>query len=248
MGDANPFFTSHARHYTASAGHAQGADLLRLLVLLDPRPGLKVLDVATGTGHTALALAKAGAEVVGQDPTPAMLAEARELARSRGLAGRVHFVQGVAEALPFADATFDIVTCRRAAHHFPDIRAAVREMARVLRPGGRLAIADMCPERDLQEPVNHLERLRDGTHAAALDEAAWSDAVGEAGLNLATQEISVEEQSLPAWLAPVAPDGPEAAAVRASLASVPESVRARICGADGEHWRKRRIVLVASRQ
>lgn len=246
MGGANPFFTDHARHYTASTSHAQGSDLIRLVTLLNPRSGLRVLDVATGTGHTALALADAGAEVTGLDPTPAMLDEARGLARACGLADRVRFVEGVAEALPFPDATFDIVTCRRAAHHFPDIPLAVREMARVLRPGGSLGIADMCPEAEVQAMVNRLERLRDATHAAALDVTAWDDAVRGAGLDLAAQEISVEELTLPAWLAPVAPDGPEAEAVRQVVAGIPEAVRTRICG-DGERWRKRRIVLVAIR-
>lgn len=245
MGSANPFFTRHARAYAVSEGHARGRDLGRLVDGVGAAPGLSALDVATGTGHTALALAEAGAEVVGLDPTPVMLAEARRLAEARGLRGRVRFVQGLAESLPFPDAAFKIVTCRRAAHHFRDIPAAVREMARVLAPGGRLGIVDLCPEADLAEVVNRLERLRDETHAAALDEAAWRAVVLGAGLEMTVEELTVEESPLQEWLSPVAADGPQAAAVRAALEGLPETVRARITSPDGRSWRKRRLLLCA---
>lgn len=243
---ANPFFTRHAAAYTSSPRHARGADLERLVVLVDARPGRRALDVATGTGHTALALAARGCSVVGLDPTPAMLAEARAETARRGLGARVAWVEGVAEALPFPDASWDIVTCRRAAHHFADIPRALGEMARVLRPGGRLGVSDMCPAAGSAAIVNRLERLRDPTHAAALDDAAWRAAVERTGLRLLALEIGEEALGFEEWLAPVAPDGPEAAAIRGALAELPADLRAAVTGGSGR-WRKRRLVLVAER-
>jgi len=210
-------------------------------------PGLRAIDVATGTGHTALALAAAGCTVTGIDPTPAMLSEAAALAQQRGLAGAVRWVAGVAEALPVPAACADIVTCRRAAHHFSDLPGAVTEMARVLRPGGVLGVSDMCPEAPTAAAVNRLERLRDDTHVAAADEGRWCDLLAAAGLRLIGLEISVEDLTLAQWLAPVAPDGPEAAAVAAALEGLPVATAAAITGGSPGRWRKRRVVLTARR-
>lgn len=244
---ASPFFTTHARAYVTSARHARGADLGRLVALLGPGPGRRAVDVATGTGHAALALAEAGCAVIGVDPTPAMLAEARTLAAERGLAERLDFVLGVAEALPVPDACADIVVCRRAAHHFTDVALAVAEMARALRPGGRLGISDMCPEVEAVDAVNRLERLRDGTHAAALHEGAWQEVVAAARLRLTALEVSCEDLTLQEWLAPVSAEGPEAEAIRRELEGLDEATAAMITGGEPGRWRKRRVVLVAQR-
>jgi len=243
----SPFFTRHARAYAESPGHARGADLARLVDLLGTGPGLQAVDVATGTGHTALALAACGAEVTGVDPTPAMLAEARRLAEEQGLGARCAFVAGTAEALPGGDASADIVTCRRAAHHFSDLPLALRQMRRVLRPGGRLGISDMCPEADVATACNRLEILRDGTHVRALSESEWHAALAEAGLVPVVSELTVEDIALEDWLSPVRPDAPEAEAVRRALAGLGEGERRLLCGGRPGRWLKRRLVLVAVR-
>jgi SAM-dependent methyltransferase len=246
-GVPNPFFSRHAAAYAASARHARGADLGRLVEGVGAAPGLAAVDVATGTGHTALALAERGCRVTGVDPTPAMLAEARALAEQRGLTAAVAFVPGVAEALPLPEAAADIVTCRRAAHHFADVRLAVAEMVRVLRPGGRLGISDMCPPAGVADLVNRLERLRDATHAAALDDGAWRAAVEGAGLRVAALEVTLEDMGFEEWLAPVAPGGSEAEAIRAALGELSAPEREAVTGGPGR-WRKRRLVLVAERR
>lgn len=243
----NPFFTAHARAYATSARHAAGRDLARLVAQVGAGPGLTAVDVATGTGHTALALAAAGCRVIGIDPTPAMLAEAAALARERGLQDRVEFRPGWAEALPLPDRSARIVTCRRAAHHFTDVPRAVREMCRVLAPGGRLGISDMAPEPGLGDELDALERLRDPTHACAWDEDRWRAAVEGAGLRCLAVEVSVEELSLEEWLAPASPDGAEARAVRARVGALAPPLLAALCGGDPTRWRKRRMVLAAER-
>lgn len=157
-------YTPIAASYTTSPLHAQGADLARMVAVAGVPPGSRVLDIGTGTGHTGLAFAEAGASVVGLDLTPAMLAQALALAAQRG----AHFegVIGYAERLPFEDASFDAIACRYCAHHFLDIPAAIQEMRRVLRPGGVVIFVDhVAPEDDAADAfVNRLDWLRDPSH------------------------------------------------------------------------------------
>jgi ubiquinone/menaquinone biosynthesis C-methylase UbiE len=184
-------FGRQAAQYTSSPIHAQGPDLPRLLDLLAPRGQEIVLDVATGAGHTALALAPHVAAVTALDPTPEMLQEAERLAAQRGITN-VRFVEGVAEALPFAAAGFDIATVRRAPHHFQSIPQALREMHRVLKPAGMLAVIDqISPDHPggaaLQE---QMERRRDPSHVRALTAQEWREAIEQAGFTIRHLEVA----------------------------------------------------------
>lgn len=111
-----------------------------LVDAVDPRPGQRVLDVATGTGMVAFEVARRGAEVVGLDQSEAMLGRAR--ARSAGSSGRVTFVQGEAERLPFGDGEFDALTFTYLLRYVDDPAATMRELARVVRPGGRIGMLE----------------------------------------------------------------------------------------------------------
>lgn len=183
-------FGATAAGYVSSAGHAKGADLQRMVALSGVTPDSIVLDVATGGGHTALAFAADAGQVVASDLTPEMLAAARAFIAGQGVAN-VSFAQADAEALPFADASFDIVTCRIAPHHFADLGRAVREFGRVLRPGGRLVLVDnIAPEApDLDAFINAIERQRDPTHVRAYTVPEWLGFVAAAGL--AAEHIEV---------------------------------------------------------
>src|SRR5262245_30384754 len=140
------FFGAHASAYTTSTVHANGPSLERLVAQVAPQGHELVLDIATGTGHNALSFAPHVRQVVGLDLTAPMLAEACALASKRGI-NNVRFFQGDSERLPFGNGTFDVVTCRVAPHHFPDVASAIREMARVCRAGGCVAIVDnVAPE------------------------------------------------------------------------------------------------------
>src|ERR1700733_9423816 len=121
-------FGGFARSYATSRPHAKGGSLTRLVELLRPQPAWTALDIATGAGHVALALAAHVAHVVASDLTPQMLGVARGLAAERGLRN-IAFADARAEALPFADGSFDAVTCRIAPHHFEDVRKFVTEAA-----------------------------------------------------------------------------------------------------------------------
>jgi SAM-dependent methyltransferase len=176
-------FARSADQYVQSATLAEGAELGRMLEFARLTGDERVLDVATGGGHTALAFAAHAREVVASDLTPAMLAAAaRHLARKG--AANVRFEIADAESLPFHDAEFDVVTARFAPHHFPQPAAFVAESARVLRPGGRLIIFDnMAPEdAELDAFVNRLEAWRDPSHVRSHRSSEWQSMLKAAGL------------------------------------------------------------------
>jgi SAM-dependent methyltransferase len=169
-------FGERAAAYAASPVHASQQGLARFVELAAPQPRERALDVATGTGHTALALAPLLAEVVGIDLAPEMLAQARRLAEERGI-GNARFQIGDAHRLEFEDGDFDLVTTRLAAHHFSDPRLALREMARVLGARGRLVIEDRSvPEDDeVDLAMDRLDRLHDASHVRNHRVSAWRE-------------------------------------------------------------------------
>ncbi len=160
--------------YATSGLHVAGPDLAAMIEAAGPRGDERVLDVATGAGHTARAFAPRVASVVAVDLTEAMLATGRRLAEEQGIAN-VSFVPGDAEHLPFPDDAFDVVTCRYAAHHFPQPAAAAREWARVLKPGGRLLLVDVVSPDDpaTDTVLNAAEVLRDPSHVRDHSVGQW---------------------------------------------------------------------------
>lgn len=172
-----------AAAYARTPLFATGDDLGWLAEAANLSGQERVLDLGTAAGHTALVLAPAAALLVGLDPAPAMLRQARLLAEERAVSG-LALVTSFADPLPFADAAFDLVTCRLAAHHFPDLPGVLYEIERVLRPGGRLLVIDtIAPEDDaLDEFINEIEAVRDPSHAHDYRLSEWSDALKGFGL------------------------------------------------------------------
>jgi ubiquinone/menaquinone biosynthesis C-methylase UbiE len=183
-------FGAAATAYTTSVGHSDPALLERVLELAQPKASDRMLDIATGAGHTALTLAPHVASVVAFDLTQQMLEETARNAAARGLTN-VTTRRGAAEKLPFADDSFDIVAVRQAPHHYADIRAAVREMARVVKPRGRVVIIDSrAPEDDeLDRAFNHIEKLRDPSHVRDWRPSEWRAMVREAGLRIIAEHL-----------------------------------------------------------
>lgn len=204
-------FAAAAKSYATSEVHARGESLGRLIELTAPRPHWRALDVATGAGHVALALAPRVAHVAAADRTREMLDEAMALAVERGIVN-IEPKLARAEALPFPDASFDLVTCRIAPHHFDDIPGFVAEVARVLRPGGTFGLVDnVGPDADLvpaatpaalaeaDASYTQFEKQRDPSHVRALTLAEWLRLVAAVGLAVTHVERLTKEIDLDSW-------------------------------------------------
>jgi SAM-dependent methyltransferase len=190
-------WSERAQAMRESPTHREGPDLDLVIALCEPGPGVTAVDVATGGGHVARRLREAGAEVVSVDPAPGM--EPDVIAR--------------AEDLPFGDGEFDVAVCRIAAHHFDDVRLAVRELARVA--GERVVIQDNLFQ---SEEVEEAERLHDPSHVRCYDEAEWRSFFAEAGLEVDRVEILHRRLPLEPWLARANTPPADAVRVRELLA------------------------------
>jgi SAM-dependent methyltransferase len=166
-----------------------------------------VLDVAAGTGHVARRLAPQVRAVVALDATRAMLEQGRAQAPANVL-----FMQADAAALPFLDASFDVVVTRFALHHFDDPQVQLEEMRRVLKPGGRLAVADLVAHPEAAATQNRLETLRDPSHARMLR-------LDELVALLETDDVEVRDVTRPLepWLAQTEAPPDAADEIRAAL-------------------------------
>ena len=194
-------FGVNAREYITSRPHARGASLQRLVEVVEPQPDWQALDIATAAGHTAFAFAPHVAHVRATDITPQMLTVAREQAAARGL-DNVTVEHADADDLPYADGQFDLLTCRIAPHHFPDVGAFLRESARVLRAGGVLAVVDnIVPAGGAGDFVNAFEKLRDPSHARCLSVEEWLEGYSQAGLALSHHELLEKRMVFEEWAA-----------------------------------------------
>jgi len=192
-------YARYAEGYVDSAAHARGEELERLVEIARPRPDWRVLDVATGAGHTALRFAPVVASVTATDITPRMVETAQRFISEKGVTN-VDFQRADAEDLPFEDESFDLVTCRIAPHHFPDCPRFVRESWRVLKAGGLLLVQDhVLPEEEATgRRVDEFERLRDPSHHRAYTKEGWRQMFGAAGFAVEhAEQIAKRHQLLP---------------------------------------------------
>lgn len=186
-----------AEAYRQSSTHREGPDLDLLIELCEPGIGVGALDVATGGGHVARRLRGGGCTVTTTDASSGMQPD----------------IVCPAERLPFTDGSFDVVASRYAAHHFDDMPAAVRELARVTRD--RVVVQDMLYGG---EAVEEAEKLRDASHVRTYDEAQWRAAFESAGLTVDRLELVDRGLPLEEWLARTGCEGDTAERVRQLLA------------------------------
>lgn len=192
-------FGENAAFYLTHAPHAQGKSLELLVSLTKPQRDWHVLDIATGGGHVAYAFAPHVARVWATDVTEEMLEQVRAEARKRGLAN-VRTAQARAEMLPFEDASFDLVTCRVAPHHFDSIPDFLAEAARVLKPDGTLAVVDnVVPAGSVGDYINAFERFRDPSHLRSWTLPEWQAALTAAGFTVTESDLLSKRMVFKPW-------------------------------------------------
>lgn len=186
--------------YVRSETHRLGKDLARLVEIAEPTSDMRVLDIATGGGHTAIALAPLVRDVSMLDLTPEMLVHARRFARESGVEP-FGVIAAAAEAIPLASESFDLVTCRIAPHHFADVQEFADEVARVLVPKGSFVLIDSLSPDNLayDEFINRVEQWRDPSHVRAYSMAEWNSFLSHAGLALEHSEIIVKRHEFDSW-------------------------------------------------
>ncbi|HEY1456363.1 MAG TPA: methyltransferase domain-containing protein [Candidatus Dormibacteraeota bacterium] len=220
--DVRSRFAPVAANYTRSTFHTASDRLQEVLDLAQPQPGDLALDVATGTGNTAFALAPHVRRVVGLDVTREMLDQARRIAGERNLEN-TGWVIGDAGSLPFADATFDLYTVRAAPHHFPDVDLFMSEALRVIKPGSRAVFIDCAPPAPARDVLHTVEVRRDPSHVRSLSLPEWVARLEQSGFEIETASARELDWDYEEWMGNMA--------VPAELASELASL---IEGAKGE--------------
>ncbi len=187
-------FDRIADNYAKSEVHASSPTLSMLGELVGEQTNLDVCDVGCAAGHTAFTFIGHARSITGVDPSPAMLSNFRELAASKGVG--VETVEAFAESIPLPSDGFDYVTCRLASHHFGNIEAAMAELQRITRPGGRVVVIDLHGDDDPElDGLNHqLEVLHDPTHIRSYTIARWKQLFTDAGLTVVRVDRDVTER------------------------------------------------------
>ncbi len=177
-------FDPQAQAYLHSLVHSEGPDLLQAKSLVDQALPLtaEAVDVGCGAGHLSFALAGSLARMVAADPSPNMLATVTRAAASRGLT-QIETRQASAESLPFSNDTFSLACTRYSAHHWRRLDIALKEMQRVLRPGGYALIIDVLGDDDplVDTHLQAMELIRDPSHVRNRTRDEWLTSLEMAG-------------------------------------------------------------------
>ncbi|WKX26927.1 class I SAM-dependent methyltransferase [Tatumella ptyseos] len=191
-------FSPQASAYLTSSVHAAGEDLQRLQQWLSPFGAGHILDIGCGAGHASFTASPFVRQVTAYDLSSEMLKVVKETAECRKLTN-IDCQQGVAESLPFADHQFDCVISRYSAHHWQDVPQALREVFRVLKPGGTLIMMDIAsPGSPLYDVwLQSIEVLRDPSHVRDYSPGEWLQMATESGFRieqLITGQLSLDFQ------------------------------------------------------
>jgi ubiquinone/menaquinone biosynthesis C-methylase UbiE len=195
-------FTRQAQHFATSAAITAAELTARFVDAVEAGPEASILDVACGPGIVTVDIAAKAKAVVAFDLTPEMLRQAQERCAKAGRRN-VTFQQGSATALPFPDGSFDGVVTRLSVHHFDAPQAVLKEMFRVVRPGGQLVLADVISSNDARESELHnaIEILRDSSHVRMLPVVELRALIIETGFAIETESTWDQMRKFEEWAA-----------------------------------------------
>jgi ubiquinone/menaquinone biosynthesis C-methylase UbiE len=196
-------FTRTAQQFASFSLAKRSAEAEKLVALAAPRGTERALDVACGPGTFARAFAHRVRWIAGVDLATPMMLRGRAAAAEESI-GNLAWSCGNAAALPFADGTFDLVTCGYAVHHFGQPSVSLAEMARVLRRGGKLALMDLIvPGEESAEAGranNEIEIVRDGSHETTFFAAGLHALIERAGLRVLAREVDERTRQYDEWM------------------------------------------------
>ncbi len=219
-------FSSNAERYLTSPVHSAGADLdflARSVAALD-QP--KVLDLGCGAGHASFATAPFAREVVAFDLTAGMLEITAAAAKERGFSN-ISTTQGSVEELPFNSQEFDFVVTRYSAHHWKDIPQALKEVKRVLKPGGQVCVIDTtgAPSPLLDTHLQSVELARDPSHVRSYTDAEWLSFFQAASFEARIEQKWRLALEFTSWVSRIGTSAEGIAAIRSLWSRSPSEVR-----------------------
>lgn len=230
-------FDPRANAYLTSTVHSAGPDLERAksLVARAVSSSAHALDIGCGGGHLSFALAPHVARMVALDPSPGMLAAVSKAASARGLS-QIETREGNAESLPFAAGSFQLVATRYSAHHWTRLDEAVRELTRVLAPGGHALIIDTLGQEDplVDTFMQSIELLRDPSHVRNRSRAEWRALLQAAGLTELEHAEWPTRLEFASWVERMRTPADRVAVIRSLQEGAPQEVRQALqIAADG---------------
>jgi ubiquinone/menaquinone biosynthesis C-methylase UbiE len=239
-------FGATARAYLESETHSTGDDLELLAQEVAAIPKAAVLDLGCGAGHASFAVAPHAASVTAYDLTPEMLAVVEREAAARGLPN-IAIVQGMAEELPFPEAHFDRVISRYSAHHWHDVPAALREVRRVLKPGGRALLIDTAGGETplLDTHLQAVEILRDPSHIRDYSAREWLALFREAGFTATLRQEWPLPIEFSGWIERQRTAPERVAAIHAVWSAAPDEVRSFFEVQQDGSFTMRKILIAA---
>ena len=194
-------YSGDSDYYITSTPHAKSSSLTRAVEILNPSGGVH-LDVATGAGHTAFQMAPRCDWVIASDLTQGMLESTRKNGAQKGVKN-ARLLRTDSEAIALRDGAVDSVSVRIAPHHFADVQKAIDEMARVLKPGGKLIYIDnIAPEEPPEaKRYNDFEKMRDPSHLRCDSLPVLVEMIENAGLAILHTETIRKRMDIEEWVA-----------------------------------------------
>ena len=246
MQSLQSFFSKHAKEYASSESHIHGKDLDLLISMLDLKKSYKALDVGTGPGFVAFEVSDKVAISIGLDINDHMLDIAVRKAEDDNKSNVV-FVKGDISSMPFPDNSFDIVSCRRVAHHIKDKKRFIEEVWRVLKKGGKFGITDLLkPMGDKKDLFNKFEKARDASYISSESLDYWFKLLKENAFQIDNFKTFEMKETFESWLSPISENSPAGRKAKKILTDNINYFK-DVFGYDAEngYFNKSRMVIIA---